>query len=119
MATDRDTNRHICPIFQSTPMKEDVLISVSHGLDLFLTSYPTILTNKGQALTFAFPVSAETQPPPRWIHLLDEKYARDFTPISMVCSCMACKNGNGFSKAYLRHLLIAGEMLAEIGRAHV
>lgn len=37
------------------------------------------------------------------------KYARDFTPLDSDCDCYACKN---FSRAYIRHLFKAGEILA-------
>ena len=36
------------------------------------------------------------------------QYARDFRPIDEECDCYACRN---FSRAYIRHLLKAGEML--------
>lgn len=35
-------------------------------------------------------------------------YARDFRPIEEDCRCYACRN---FSRAYIRHLLKAGEVL--------
>ena len=35
------------------------------------------------------------------------KYAEDFTPLDPDCDCYACKN---FSRAYVRHLLKAGEI---------
>ncbi|NLF27514.1 MAG: tRNA guanosine(34) transglycosylase Tgt, partial [Clostridiales bacterium] len=36
-------------------------------------------------------------------------YAEDFSPIDGMCDCYACKN---FSRAYIRHLFKAGEILA-------
>lgn len=36
-------------------------------------------------------------------------YAADFSPIDPECDCYTCKN---FSRAYLRHLFNAGELLA-------
>ena len=36
------------------------------------------------------------------------QYARDFSPIDPECDCYACKN---FSRAYIRHLLKADEVL--------
>ena len=36
------------------------------------------------------------------------KYARDFVPIEEGCDCYACKN---YTRAYIRHLLKAGEIL--------
>lgn len=37
------------------------------------------------------------------------KYAHDFSPLDPECDCYACKN---FSRAYIRHLFKAGEILA-------
>jgi len=39
------------------------------------------------------------------------KYKEDFTPLDEECDCYACKN---YTKAYLRHLINAGEMLGAI-----
>ena len=40
-------------------------------------------------------------------------YARDPSPLVIGCGCLACKD-NRFSKAYVHHLVVAKEMLAEI-----
>ena len=37
------------------------------------------------------------------------KYAEDFTPLDADCDCYACKN---YTRAYIRHLFKAGEILA-------
>ncbi|MCQ2436998.1 MAG: tRNA guanosine(34) transglycosylase Tgt [Clostridia bacterium] len=37
------------------------------------------------------------------------KYAEDFSPLDSECDCYACRNG--FSRAYIRHLFKAGEIL--------
>ena len=37
------------------------------------------------------------------------RYAEDFGPLDVDCDCYACKN---FSRAYIRHLFKAGEILA-------
>jgi len=42
------------------------------------------------------------------INLLNQKYQKDFKPISKNCDCPACQN---YSRAYLRHLLSIGEGL--------
>jgi queuine tRNA-ribosyltransferase len=44
------------------------------------------------------------------INLRNAKYARDFTVLDHGCPCPAC--AGGFTKAYLRHLYMAGEILA-------
>lgn len=43
------------------------------------------------------------------INVKNEKYARDGSPIDPSCGCPVCKR---YSRAYLRHLFKAGEMLA-------
>ena len=43
------------------------------------------------------------------MNILNEKYATDPRPISESCGCPTCRN---FSRAYLRHLFKADEVLA-------
>ena len=43
------------------------------------------------------------------INIKNEKFARDTTPIDPECQCPACRN---YSRAYVRHLFKAQEMLA-------
>ena len=43
------------------------------------------------------------------INIKNEKYKLDESPIDPQCSCPVCRN---FSRSYLRHLFVAGEMLA-------
>ena len=38
-------------------------------------------------------------------------YQRDFTPLDPECDCYTCKN---FTRAYIRHLVKAGEILSSI-----
>ena len=46
----------------------------------------------------------------------NNKYKNDFTPVDEVCDCYTCKN---FTRAYLRHLFIAKEILAlELASVH-
>ena len=42
------------------------------------------------------------------INIKNEKYARDFSPIDKNCGCPVCRT---YSKAYVRHLIKADEML--------
>jgi len=42
------------------------------------------------------------------INIMNKKYERDSLPIEPGCSCPACLN---YSRAYIRHLMKAGEML--------
>ena len=43
------------------------------------------------------------------INIMNEKYVDDLSPIDSECSCPTCRN---HSRAYLRHLFKANEMLA-------
>ena len=43
------------------------------------------------------------------INIRNEKYKRDDRPIDPLCTCPVCR---AFSRSYLRHLFVAGEMLA-------
>jgi len=43
------------------------------------------------------------------LHITNERHKKDFSPLDKNCSCPTCKN---YTRAYLRHLFIAGEPLA-------
>ena len=45
------------------------------------------------------------------VHIRQARYARDPRPVDERCGCPACRR---YSRAYLRHLFIAGEMLGRI-----
>ncbi|NIW38850.1 MAG: tRNA-guanine transglycosylase, partial [Gemmatimonadetes bacterium] len=45
------------------------------------------------------------------LHVKNAAYARDSGPIDEGCACAVCRR---FSRAYLRHLFNAGEILAAI-----
>lgn len=45
------------------------------------------------------------------IHLRNAKYSEDFLPIDQECDCYVCKH---YTRAYLRHLVKANEMLASM-----
>ena len=75
----------------------NIIESVSLGIDIFDCVMPTRNARHGQMFT--------------WngrINLNNAKYILDETPVDESCDCYVCKN---FSKAYLRHLLKANEML--------
>ena len=44
------------------------------------------------------------------INLRNAKYKEDFTPVDPTCDCKCCKN---YTKAYIRHLLVANETLGQ------
>ena len=77
---------------------EDLVESVARGVDMFDCVLPTRNARNGQAFTTDGPVT-----------LKQARYARDGTPLDADCECYACR---GFSRAYLRHLFMAGELLS-------
>jgi queuine tRNA-ribosyltransferase len=76
---------------------EDLLHGVSRGVDMFDCVQPTRLGRHGAAWT-----------PDGRINLLNARWSRDSRPIQDDCDCYACRN---HSRAYIRHLLRADEML--------
>ncbi len=77
---------------------ENILESVDRGIDFFdcviasrNARHCNLFTEKG------------------YMNLKNEKYIRDMRPIDPDCQCPACKN---YSRAYIRHLFKAKEMLA-------
>jgi len=75
----------------------NILEAVSRGVDFFDCVMPARNGRHGHLFTKA-----------GVINIKNEKYSRDDTPIDPTCSCPVCHR---FSKAYLRHLFKAQEML--------
>lgn len=76
---------------------ENILEAVERGVDFFDCVYPSrngrhghVYTNDGK------------------LNLFNQKYEKDMRPIEEGCGCPACRN---YSRAYIRHLLKAKEML--------
>jgi queuine tRNA-ribosyltransferase len=67
------------------------------GIDMFDCVLPTRIGRNGTVLTSQGKIIVR-----------DAIYARDFSSIDPECDCYACKN---FSRAYIRHLLKANEVL--------
>ncbi len=70
---------------------------VERGIDMFDCVFPTRIARNGTALTSLGRIIVR-----------DAKYARDFTSLDPNCSCRVCTQ---YTKAYLRHLFKAGEIL--------
>ncbi len=77
---------------------DDFRIGARAGVDLFDCVTPTRHGRNNQAFT------REGR-----MKLRNLKYAEDDRPLDLECTCYTCRT---FSRAYLRHLAIAGEMLA-------
>ena len=79
-----------------TPL--DLLDGIACGVDLFDCVLPTRNARNGMAFTHEGP-----------INIRNAVHARDPRPLDTECGCEACVE---FSRAYLRHLHVAGEILA-------
>lgn len=77
---------------------EDLVNGVLRGVDLFDCVLPTRLARHHAAITHR-----------ERLNLVNAVFARDPRPIDESCNCYTCRH---FSRAYLRHLIIAREMLA-------
>lgn len=76
---------------------EDLVTGVQRGVDIFDCVLPTRLARHHAAITRS-----------GRINIANAKYASENTPLDESCSCYTCKN---FSCAYLRHLVLAKEIL--------
>ncbi len=79
-----------------TPL--DIVESVARGIDLFDCVLPTRNARNGQVFTRRGPLSIK-----------NARFASDAEPIDPECGCPTCRR---HSRAYLRHLFVAGEMSA-------
>ncbi|MBQ2608782.1 MAG: tRNA guanosine(34) transglycosylase Tgt [Butyrivibrio sp.] len=75
----------------------NILEAVDRGVDFFDCVYPSRNGRHGHLYTKR-----------GHINILNARYELDDTPIEEGCQCPACRS---YSKAYIRHLLKAGEML--------
>ncbi|MDL2252963.1 tRNA guanosine(34) transglycosylase Tgt [Ruminococcaceae bacterium OttesenSCG-928-I18] len=75
----------------------NILESIRRGVDLFDCVMPSRNARHGHIFTLH-----------GILNLNNAKYAEDPAPLEEGCQCPACRH---FSRAYLRHLLKAGEML--------
>lgn len=76
----------------------DIVQGVARGIDIFDCVLPTRLARHTTALRRK-----------DRLNLVNATYAEDPQPIDDSCECYTCQN---FSRAYLRHLILAKEMLA-------
>ena len=75
----------------------DIVEAVDRGVDMFDCVIPTRYGRNGTAFTSSGKVT-----------IRNAAYTEDFRPLDSKCGCYVCKN---FSRAYLRHLFNAKEML--------
>ncbi|KAK9298936.1 hypothetical protein QLX08_007912 [Tetragonisca angustula] len=87
-----------------------VLELVELGVDIFDTSYPYIITENLEALTFLCDRD-DCNNIGHVISFTEGRYADDFSPICSHCECLTCKN---HTKAYLHHLCNVKELLGKV-----
>jgi queuine tRNA-ribosyltransferase len=75
----------------------DLIGAVARGIDLFDCVLPTRSGRTAQAWTSGGP-----------LNLRNQRHADDPEPLEAGCACPACRE---FSRAYLHHLIRAGEIL--------
>lgn len=76
----------------------DILEGVERGIDMFDCVLPTRIARHGNVFTRHGRVN-----------MRNLKFREDFTPIEEDCDCYTCKH---YTRAYIRHLLVANEQLA-------
>ena len=79
---------------------EDLVNAVLRGVDIFDCVLPTRLARHGTAMV-----------PGGRLNLSNAAYAQDAGPIDDKCQCYTCRH---FSRAYLRHLVKAREILGHV-----
>ncbi len=77
-----------------------IIDGVARGVDMFDCVLQTRIARNGTALTKRGKLVVR-----------NAQYARDFRPIDSQCGCYTCRN---FSRAYIRHLVKANEILASV-----
>ena len=91
----KDKPRYLMGVGEPT----DLFEGVRRGVDMFDCVLPTRLARHGHAFTKYGK-----------INLKNAKYKEDFTSIDDNCDCYACQN---YTKAYIRHLIIANETFGQ------
>lgn len=76
----------------------NIIEGVARGVDFFDCVMPARNARHGKLFTWK-----------GFLNIKNERFKLDTRPLDDECSCPMCKN---FSRAYLRHLFVSGEMLA-------
>ncbi len=84
---------------------ENLLEGIERGIDMFDCVMPTRNARNAYLFTWNGVLS-----------MRNARYKNDFNPVDETCECYTCKN---FTRAYIRHLFIAKEILAlELASIH-
>jgi len=76
---------------------DDLLEAIGRGVDMFDCVLPTRIARHGSVFTSRGQITVR-----------NAAYARDFSPLDPECNCYTCRH---FTRAYIRHLLKANEIL--------
>ena len=76
----------------------DLVECVARGIDMFDCVMPTRNARNGQLFTSQ-----------GVLNIKNARFAEDDSPVDQACGCYGCRH---FSRAYLRHLFVAGEITA-------
>lgn len=79
-----------------TPL--DLILAVDAGIDMFDCVMPTRVARNGTLFTWQGRISIKRS-----------EYREDSSPLDPECDCYTCEH---YSKAYLRHLFLSGEILS-------
>jgi len=96
----------VCPILPADKPRylmgvgtpQDLVQCIQRGVDIFDCVLPTRLARHNAAMSDT-----------GRMNMMNAQYARDERPISETCGCYTCQN---YSRAYIRHLIQAREMLS-------
>lgn len=75
----------------------DLIIAIDAGVDMFDCVMPTRVARNGTIYTWGGKVSIKRS-----------EYKEDSSPLDPECDCYTCRN---YTKSYLRHLFLSGEIL--------
>jgi len=95
----------------------DIIKAVNLGMDMFDCVLPTRMARHGNVYVEAKSLSQKAKKGRQkesnfqLVNLLNSGYREDPAVIDNNCGCTACQNGQGFSKAYISHLLRSKEIL--------
>ncbi len=77
---------------------EDLINGIARGVDIFDCVLPTRLARHHSAFA-----------PEGRLNMMNASFARDARPVDETCDCYTCQT---FTRAYIRHLIVAKELLA-------
>jgi len=84
---------------------QDLVECVARGVDMFDCVLPTRMARNGSVLTR---IPGPSPSKPGRLNIRNARFADDPAPLEPDCTCYTCTH---FSRAYLRHLVLANEIL--------